>query len=64
MFTNQEQIEGVANILGHENWGRIDIKCKADTDALIKAAKRSLQLMREAVSKGISTGWYALARRA
>jgi len=63
LFTNQEQIEGVSNIPDHENWGRVEVKHEADIETVIKAAKRSLQLMQEAIQQGINTGWYALAKR-
>jgi hypothetical protein len=63
VFTNQQQIEGVSNIKGHENWGRIDVKDETDSKTLIVVAKRSLELMREAVEQGLNTGWYALSKR-
>jgi len=63
VFTNQQQIEGVSNIKEHENWGIIDVKDEAGSKTMINAAKKSLELMREAIEKGLNTGWYALTKR-
>lgn len=63
IFTDQEMIEGVQNIKGHENWGKVHIKNKNRLPTTISAIKRSFHLMKEAIKDNKNTGWYALTPR-
>ncbi len=62
LFTKGQQIEGIKqlNYTGAAaKWGQIHLRTKDDLPKTIDAIKKSYGLIREAIKKNESTGWYA-----
>lgn len=60
LYTKQQEISGVNNILYHDNWGIIKIKNESDLKFAVNAVKKSYELIKQAISENINTGWYAV----
>lgn len=62
LFTRGEKIDGVKNYdpsKGGAKWGGIDLKNDEDLPKVLEALRVSYQLIKEAIKKNESTGWYA-----
>lgn len=60
VYTNTQNLIGFDNILNHKNWGRTTIHSEQELQNIIPSLRKSFEIMKNAESEGINTGWYAL----